>query len=68
MSSLELHLDDRDLDRLAQLVAARLAERMEARRSPWLSAAEAADYLRCSLSRLRKLSMLGEVPVHHDGG
>ncbi len=29
MSSLELHLDDRDLDRLAELVAARVAERME---------------------------------------
>jgi hypothetical protein len=34
MSSLELHLDDRDMERLAELVAQRLAERMEARRSP----------------------------------
>jgi excisionase family DNA binding protein len=68
MSSLELHIDDHDLERLAELVAERLADRMEARRSPWLSAAEAADYLRCSLSRVRKLSMLGEVPAHHDGG
>ena len=68
MSRLAFELDDADLERLATLVAERLAERMEARRSPWLSATEAADYLRCSLSRLRKLTMLGEVPSHRDGG
>ena len=68
MTSLELHLDDADLGRLAALVADRLADRLEAGGSPWLAAPEAAEYLRCSLSRLRKLTMLREVPAHHDGG
>jgi excisionase family DNA binding protein len=36
-------------------------------RSPWLNAPEAADYLRCKLSRVRKLTMTGELPVERDG-
>jgi excisionase family DNA binding protein len=68
LGSLDLRFDDRDLDKLAELVAERVAERMHAHRSPWLDATEAADYLRCSLSRLRKLTMLGSVPAHRDGG
>ena len=35
--------------------------------SPWLTAPEAADYLRCKLSRIRKLTMIGELPVERDG-
>lgn len=35
--------------------------------SPWLSATEAADYLRCPLSRVRKLTSTGELPHEHDG-
>lgn len=37
------------------------------RDSPWLSAAEAAAYLACPESRIRKLTMTGEIPCHHDG-
>jgi excisionase family DNA binding protein len=35
--------------------------------SPWLSAKEAAEYLRCPLSRVRKLTMTSELPHEHDG-
>jgi len=35
--------------------------------SPWMSASEAADYLRCPISRVRKLTSTGELPVEHDG-
>lgn len=33
----------------------------------WMNAIEAAEYLRCPLSRVRKLTMTGELPVHRDG-
>ena len=35
--------------------------------SPWLSAVEAAAYLRCPESRVRKLTMVGALPCEHDG-
>jgi excisionase family DNA binding protein len=35
--------------------------------SPWMSAAEAAEYLRCPVSRVRKLTMTRELPCEHDG-
>lgn len=36
-------------------------------RSPWLNAQQAAAYLQCPLSRVRKLTMTGELPHEHDG-
>jgi excisionase family DNA binding protein len=35
--------------------------------SPWLTASEAALYLGCSLSRVRKLTMTRELPHEKDG-
>lgn len=35
--------------------------------SPWMTAKEAAEYLRCPLSRVRKLTMTGDLPVYRDG-
>jgi excisionase family DNA binding protein len=35
--------------------------------SPWLTAPVAADYIGCSLSRVRKLTMARELPHHKDG-
>ncbi|MGO9976815.1 MAG: helix-turn-helix domain-containing protein [Solirubrobacteraceae bacterium] len=35
--------------------------------SPWMTAPEAAVYLRCPLSRIRKLTMTGELPHERDG-
>jgi excisionase family DNA binding protein len=62
----ELSDDPATLDRLADALAERVAMRVAAR-SPWLSAREAADYLACPLSRVRKLTMTRELPAHHDG-
>ena len=33
----------------------------------WLSAAGAASHLACPISRVRKLTMTGELPCHRDG-
>ena len=35
--------------------------------SPWLTAQEAAEYLRCPVSRIRKLTMTRELPCERDG-
>jgi excisionase family DNA binding protein len=35
--------------------------------SPWLTAAQAAAHLACPESRIRKLTMTGELPCHRDG-
>jgi excisionase family DNA binding protein len=35
--------------------------------SPWLAAPEAALYLRCPVSRVRKLTMTGDLACHRDG-
>jgi excisionase family DNA binding protein len=62
----ELTYSEAELDQLADVLADRVATRVGAR-SPWLGADEAAEYLRCKLSRVRKLTMTRELPVHHDG-
>lgn len=59
-------MDNEDVDRIAARVVAMMAVRTGA--SPWLSANEAAGYLRCPLSRVRKLTMTGGLPVHREGG
>ena len=53
---------DLDVNRLADAIAARLAAP-----SPWLDAAGAAEYLSCSVSRIRTLTATRDLPVHHDG-
>ena len=47
-----LHPDD-----LAQIVSTLRVQ------SPWMVAREAADYLRCPVSRIRKLTMTNELPM-----
>jgi excisionase family DNA binding protein len=34
---------------------------------PWMTAAETAEYLRAPLSRIRKLTMTGELPSEREG-
>jgi excisionase family DNA binding protein len=34
---------------------------------PWLDAEEAAEYIRCPVSRIRKLTMTSDLPCHRDG-
>lgn len=41
-----------------------MASRVE---TPWMTAQEAAEYLRCPLSRIRKLTMTGDLPHEKDG-
>lgn len=60
-----------DATALAELVAAEVERALAVRRtdaaSPWLSAQEAADYMKCPLSRIRRLTMQRALPVHRDG-
>jgi excisionase family DNA binding protein len=60
-------VDERALDELAQRVAALVIAGLDqAGRSPWMNADEAAEHLRCPVSRIRKLTMTGELPAHRD--
>lgn len=52
------------LERLRELVGERPGSSSG---SPWLTAGEAAAYLACPESRIRKLTMTGELPCHRDG-
>jgi excisionase family DNA binding protein len=57
-----LHPDD-----IAAIAARVTAATNRRTGSPWLTADETADYLRCPVSRVRKLTMTGELPHEHDG-
>lgn len=62
-----MELPDGLLERLADLIAARVNARPADHNSPWLTAPQAAGYLRCSVSRIRVLTLTGELPHHRDG-
>jgi excisionase family DNA binding protein len=49
-------------DEVAMLLASRLEEP-----DKWLSATEAAEYLRCGVSRVYALSSARRIPLHRDG-
>lgn len=53
-------------DRLADLVLERIGGAHSAV-SPWMSVAEAADYMRCKPKRLYDLASQSRVPAHKDG-
>lgn len=36
-------------------------------KSPWLTAPEAAEYMRCPVSRVRKMTSARAIPVHREG-
>jgi excisionase family DNA binding protein len=64
----DLHYSDAELDRLADLLAPRVAARLgTGNGSPWLRVEDAADYIGAPVSRVRKLTMTGELPSHRDG-
>lgn len=63
MSEVTFTLPPTVLEQIAQRAAEITADRTDA----WLSAQEAADYLRCPLSRIRALTSARRIPVHHDG-
>ena len=53
---------------IADRVADLLAERLTAdARSPWLTVAEASEYLRCKPKRIYDLLSQRRLPAHHDG-
>jgi excisionase family DNA binding protein len=63
-----LSVPDDFVDAIATAVAAKLnGGTTGAPASPWLDAKRAADYLACSVSRVRTLTMTGDLPAHHDG-
>jgi excisionase family DNA binding protein len=62
----ELRFTDTELEQLADQLTGRVAARIGSG-SPWLTAAAAARYLACPESRIRKLTMTGELPCHRDG-
>jgi excisionase family DNA binding protein len=61
-----------DIDALVEQVADRVAELLADRlpapaSSPWLTAEEAADRLRCKPKRIYDLVREDKLPVHRDG-
>jgi excisionase family DNA binding protein len=65
---LGLQLPPEFIDQLADLVAARLAERVDTAERVWLSAPEAANYLNMKLDLLYKRTSAEAIPFHKDGG
>lgn len=55
------------LHAIAERVAELLAERATDALAPWMTADQAADYIAAPVSRVRKLTMTGELPHHRDG-
>ena len=62
----DIRLTDSEFERLADMLAEPVAARIGTG-PPWLTAREAASYLACPLSRIRKMTMTGELPCHRDG-
>ena len=62
----ELHLSEVELDALADVLAERVQARLGAG-SPWLDAGGRGGISRVQLSRLRKLTMHGDLPCTATG-
>ena len=69
--SVEIPLAGPALDALASAVAARLLESMDAKSPPsgipYLTTAEAAEYLRCKPQRIYDLVSMRQLPVLKEG-
>jgi excisionase family DNA binding protein len=69
VSDFRLSVPDDFVEAIATAVAAKLSNGTAgAAPSPWLDAKGAAEYLACSVSRVRTLTMTGDLPAHRDGG
>jgi excisionase family DNA binding protein len=64
MTSVELHLDERALGRLADLVAARLEHHGP---EAWVGVSEAAAHLACKPQRIYNLVHARAIPHRKDG-
>lgn len=69
VDALLAELDDEALDRLAAMLAPRLAGRLEqdTSASPWMNAEDAARYLACDRGRLYDLVQLRKLEPRRDG-
>ncbi len=68
MDGLAIAIPNDVLEQIVEQVRARLGHEAAEPRSPWLTADEAAEYLRCKTSRIRKLSSAERIPKHREGG
>lgn len=62
---MRLALEASDIEAIAARVADLVANQ---HLSPWLNTEGAADYLACPVSRVRKLTMTGQLPSYKEGG
>lgn len=62
-------LDERSLDRLAELLAPRLAARVAptTEPGPWLNTRQAAEHLGCQVGRVHDLVQLHKLEPRRDG-
>lgn len=70
MSGLGLMLDlpDQAVERIAEIVERRVAERLADLVSPWMTVPQVADYMSAPTSRIYKLTSTDELPHHKEGG
>lgn len=68
MASVGIEFSDEFVGALADALAPLIAQRLQPRQTEWLTAREAAAHLNAPLSRVRKLTSTGALPVHRDGG
>ena len=68
MTVLSIELPETVLDAIAEMVAARVLERLDGapREDRWLDAKQAARYLGLSVNALHKLSARRQLPAHQD--
>ena len=62
---MRLTLEPADIEAIAGRVA-ELVARQDV--SPWLNSQGAAAYMACPVSRIRKLTMTGQLPSYKEGG
>lgn len=68
VDALLTELTDSDLDRLAELLAPRLAGRLTHGHAPrWLNSEQAAEYLGCPRGRIHDLVQLRKLEPRRDG-
>ena len=68
MASVGIELSEDFVGALADALAPLIAERLQPKQTEWLTARQAAEHLNAPLSRVRKLTSTGALPVHRDGG
>lgn len=68
MASIGIDFSDEFVGALADALAPLIADRLQPEPPQWLTARQAAEHLNAPLSRVRKLTSTGALPVHREGG